>query len=183
VLTFAICSLALCTGLATQAKGGKMDSGVKLDKAMFAAGCFWKVQYIFSKTPGVAHTTVGYSGGKTPDPNYKQVCTDSTGHAEVVLVEYDPAKVSYKKLLEVFWTNHDPTTLNRQGPDVGTQYRSSVFYLNDQQKAEAIQVKAELDKSGKFKRPIVTEIVPAGQFYKAEDYHQNYFEKNGQVCH
>lgn len=160
-----------------------MDSNHKLEKAMFAAGCFWKVQYVFSKVPGVVRTAVGYSGGKIDQPNYKQVCTDTTGHAEVVLVEYDPTKVTYKKLLDTFWTTHDPTTLNRQGPDFGTQYRSAVFYMNDAQKTEAQQVKDQLNKSGKFRSPIVTEITAAAPFFKAEDYHQDYFVKNGQVCH
>jgi len=184
-LTISCCLVVFCAGIAAQSKEGKkMESHTtKLDKAMFAAGCFWKVQYIFSKVPGVVDTAVGYAGGKTADPTYKDVCTDSTGHAEVVQVKYDPAKVSYKKLLETFWTMHDPTTLNRQGPDVGTQYRSAVFFENEQQKVEALQVKAELAKSGKFKGAIVTEISPAQQFHKAEDYHQNYFEKHGQVCH
>lgn len=155
----------------------------KPEEAMFAAGCFWKVQYVFSKVPGVLRTTVGFSGGKLINPSYKDVCTDKTGHAETVLVEYDPDKVTYKQLLRVFWQNHDPTTMNRQGPDVGTQYRSVVFYTNEQQHQDALAVKAELEKAKKFSSPIVTLIEPAGKFFKAEEYHQNYFEKHGMVCH
>lgn len=155
----------------------------KLDKAMFGAGCFWKVQHVFSKVPGVIKTTVGYAGGTTKNPTYEQVCRHDTGHAEVVLVEYDPTKVTYEQLLDVFWKNHDPTTLNRQGWDMGTNYRSAVFYLNDAQRKEALEVKTRLDNAHVFKKPIVTEITPAGTFYKAEDYHQNYYEKNGKVCY
>lgn len=155
----------------------------KLDRALFSEGCFWKVQYEFNKVPGVVHTTVGYSGGKTANPNYKQVCTDTTGHAETCLVEFDPTKTTYHKLLETFFGTHDPTTMNRQGPDEGTQYRSIIFYSSPEQKREAIAMKDELTKEHKFKSPIVTEIEPAKPFYAAEDYHQNYFAKNGMVCH
>lgn len=154
----------------------------KLDRALFAAGCFWKVQYIFSKVPGVVKTTVGYSGGTTKKPTYEQVCSHSTGHAETVLVEYDPSKTTYKKLLEVFWSNHDPTTLNRQGPDVGTQYRSVVFYTDADQKRQALELKADLEKSRRFVRPMVTAIEPAGTFYPAEEYHQDYYIKHGAAC-
>lgn len=154
----------------------------KLEQAIFAAGCFWKVQYVFSKVPGVVKTRVGYTGGKPASPSYEQVCTDKTGHAEAVLVEYDPAKVSYHQLLEIFWTNHDPTTLNRQGPDHGTQYRSVVFYTNPKQMKEATKFKQELNQAHKFKTPIVTSIEPAGKFYDAEEYHQNYYAKHGQAC-
>ena len=153
-------------------------------KATFAAGCFLGVEETFRQTPGVTSTSVGYIGGHKPEPTYKEVCTDRTGHAEAVEVEYDPAKVSYQDLLNVFWENHDPTTLNRQGPDVGTQYRSAIFYHSDEQKAEAEASRAALDKSGRFRRPIVTEIVAAPVFYPAEEYHQQYLAKRGQShCH
>lgn len=154
-----------------------------LKHAYFAAGCFWKVQYVFSQVPGVVHTTVGYTGGSSENPNYKQVCTDTTGHAEAVKVDYDPAKVSYRHLLEVFWANHDPTTANRQGPDIGSQYRSAIFYADAEQQQEALKLKEELEKSRQFKSAIVTEIVPAGIFYEGEEYHQDYFKKHGAVCH
>lgn len=155
----------------------------KLQTAYFAAGCFWKTQYIFSKVPGVVSTRVGYTGGSTANPDYHLVCTDKTGHAETVKVMFDPDKVSYHRLLEVFFGNHNPTTINRQGPDVGTQYRSVIFYTNPQQQKEATEYKAELDKSHKFPSPIVTQIVPASQFYDAEEYHQDYFLKHGAVCY
>jgi peptide-methionine (S)-S-oxide reductase len=151
-------------------------------QAFFAAGCFWKVQYIFSKVPGVVRTQVGYSGGYTKNPSYKDVCTDLTNHAETCLVEFDPTKTSYQKLLKVFFENHDPTTMNRQGPDSGTQYRSAIFYTTPKQKEEALQYKESLEKSHRFSGPIVTEIKPASQFYPAEAYHQNYYEKHGAVC-
>jgi methionine-S-sulfoxide reductase len=146
--------------------------------AMFGAGCFWGVEAKFSKLKGVIETEVGYSGGITINPTYKDVCTDKTGHAEVVKVTYDPNIVSYEELLEFFWDIHNPTTLNRQGWDIGTQYRSIVFYTDDEQRLAAIRVKEKLDKSGKYKKPIVTEIVPVGEFYRAEEYHQKYHEKN-----
>lgn len=148
-------------------------------KATFAAGCFWHVEDLFRKTTGVKSTTVGYTGGKLLNPTYEEVCTDRTGHAEAVQVEYDPDQVSYDKLLEIFWENHDPTTLNRQGPDVGSQYRSAVFYHDESQKQEAEKSKQELEKSNRFQKSIVTEIAPAPEFYKAEDYHQKYFQKHG----
>lgn len=152
--------------------------------ATFAAGCFWGVEETFRQTPGVISTRVGYIGGHKPQPTYKEVCTDRTGHAEAVEVDYDPAKVAYQDLLKIFWENHDPTTLNRQGPDVGSQYRSAIFYHSDEQKAEAEASRAEMDKSGKFRRPIVTEIVAAPEFFEAEDYHQQYLAKRGQShCH
>lgn len=155
----------------------------KLERALFSEGCFWKVQYIFDKLPGVVKTTVGYCGGRVSNPSYKQVCTDSTGHAETCLVEYDPAKISYGKLLEAFFASHDPTTLNMQGPDVGSQYRSVIFYSSPAQQKEAMQMKEKLTKEHKYVNPIVTEIVQAKPFYSAEDYHQNYFAKHGMVCH
>ena len=148
-------------------------------KATFAAGCFWGVEATFRQLPGVTATRVGYTGGHFPNPTYKDVCSDGTGHAEAVEVDYDPTKLSYEKLLQVFWANHDPTTLNRQGPDVGTQYRSAIFYHTPEQQAVALASKEKLEKSGRYRRPIVTEIVPATSFYRAEDYHQQYLEKRG----
>jgi peptide-methionine (S)-S-oxide reductase len=153
-------------------------------KATFAAGCFWGVEAAFRQLPGVISTRVGYIGGKTTNPTYKDVCTDATGHAEAVEVDYDPAKLSYGKLLEVFWENHDPTQLNRQGPDWGTQYRSAIFFHSPEQEAEAQASKLALESSGRFRKPIVTQIVPAEGFYEAEDYHQQYLEKRGlATCH
>ena len=146
---------------------------------MFGAGCFWGVEATFRSIDGVSEAIVGYAGGQTENPTYEQVCTEDTGHAEVVQVEFDPTRVSYEKLLEVFWSNHDPTTLNRQGPDVGTQYRSVIFYYTPEQQAAAEDAKAEQEGSGRFRRPIVTEIEPAPPFYRAEDYHQRYLEKRG----
>ena len=148
-------------------------------KATFGAGCFWGVEETFRRLKGVLGTAVGYAGGTTENPTYKDVCTDRTGHAEVVEVEYDPATVSYRDLLDVFWANHDPTTANRQGPDVGTQYRSVVFYHSPEQKEEAENSKKNLQKTGKFRRPIVTKIEPAPNFFRAEEYHQRYLEKRG----
>ena len=148
-------------------------------QALFGAGCFWGVEAAFKKVPGVTRTEVGYAGGHTENPTYKEVCTDTTGHAEVVLVEFDETKVGYDDLLEVFWANHNPTTVNRQGPDVGTQYRSVIFTYDDAQKAGAEASKAKEDASGRFNAPIVTAIEPFTSYYPAEDYHQNYFEKQG----
>ena len=154
-------------------------------KAIFAAGCFWGVESAFRQVPGVLATAVGYTGGQVANPTYRQVCGERTGHAEAVLVEFDPAKVGYDRLLEVFWENHDPTQLNRQGPDYGSQYRSAIFVADAEQEAAAAASKQRLAASGKFRRPIVTEIVPAAAFYMAEDYHQQYFEKRGitPACH
>lgn len=152
----------------------------KLEKAYFAAGCFWHVEDAFRQVPGVVSTAVGFMGGHTENPTYKEVCTDRTGHAETTEVTYDPSKVTFDQLLDVFWSHHDPTTLNRQGPDSGSQYRSAIFYLNKDQEEKAKASKESLQKSGKFTRPVVTEIVPAKTFYKAEEYHQQYFEKTGQ---
>jgi peptide-methionine (S)-S-oxide reductase len=153
-------------------------------KATFAAGCFWGVEVTFRQLPGVVSTRVGYTGGSMPNPAYKDVCTDRTGHAEAVEVEYDPAKISYEQLLQVFWENHDPTQLNRQGPDWGTQYRSAIFFHTPEQEAAAKASKEALEKSGKFAQKIVTQIVPATTFYEAEDYHQQYLEKRGMAsCH
>ncbi len=152
----------------------------KLEKAYFAAGCFWHVEDAFRHVPGVVGTAVGFMGGHTENPTYKEVCTDRTGHAETIEVVYDPSKVTYDQLLDIFWSHHDPTTLNRQGPDSGSQYRSAIFYLNKEQEEKARASKESLQKSGKFAKPIVTEISPAKTFYKAEEYHQQYFEKTGQ---
>ncbi|MCC6933288.1 MAG: bifunctional methionine sulfoxide reductase B/A protein [Deltaproteobacteria bacterium] len=152
--------------------------------AMFAAGCFWGVEDKFSKLPGVAKTTVGYAGGRTTNPAYEDVCSDTTGHAEAVRIEYDPSKISFEQLLKEFFALHDPTTLNRQGHDVGSQYRSIIFYADDEQKQQAAEFKKSLEKSGKFRSAIVTEIVPSATFYPAEDYHQKYIEKHGgSSCH
>lgn len=153
-------------------------------KATFAAGCFWGVEDAFRHVEGVQSTTVGYTGGTMKNPTYEDVCTGRTGHAEAVEVEYDPSKVSYEQLLGVFWESHDPTTVNRQGPDVGTQYRSAIYYHDAGQEASASGSKTLLDKSGVFNRPIVTEVLAAPEFYRAEDYHQQYFEKRGmKSCH
>ena len=152
--------------------------------ATFGAGCFWGVEVTFRNTAGVKDALVGYLGGTLANPTYKDVCTGRTGHAEVVQVEYDPAEVTYDKLLDVFWANHNPTTLNRQGPDVGTQYRSAIFYHTPEQKRLAEESKARLGASGRFRNPIVTEITAASTFYPAEDYHQRYLEKRGLAsCH
>ncbi|MGH9593324.1 MAG: peptide-methionine (S)-S-oxide reductase MsrA [Bryobacteraceae bacterium] len=148
-------------------------------KATFAAGCFWGVEANFRRVAGVTNTTVGYTGGKTADPTYQDVCTGRTGHAEALEVEFDPKLVRYEDLLEVFWAVHDPTTPNRQGPDVGTQYRSAIYFHDAEQEMAARASKERAEKSGRFKRPIVTEITPAGTFYPAEDYHQQYYEKRG----
>jgi peptide-methionine (S)-S-oxide reductase len=150
------------------------------EKATFGAGCFWGVEEIFRSLNGVTSTAVGYTGGKKDNPTYEDVCTDETGHAEVVEVEFDPSKISYDELLDVFWSNHNPTALNRQGPDVGTQYRSIVFYHSLTQKAAAQASKEKIDQSGRFRQPIVTQIEPALKFWRAEEYHQRYLEKRGQ---
>lgn len=157
----------------------------QLETAVFGAGCFWGVEEAFRHIKGVKETAVGYMGGKLDQPSYEDVCTDRTGHAEVVWMQYDPEEVSYERLLEVFWANHNPTTLNRQGPDIGTQYRSVIFYSTPEQKAAAEQSKSALEKSGAYNhRPVVTEIVPAQIFYRAEEYHQQYLEKRGlSTCH
>lgn len=148
-------------------------------KATFAAGCFWGVEEKFRNVEGVTDAQVGYTGGHTEDPTYEKVCTDTTGHAEAVEVDYDPEVVSYEDLLDVFWSIHDPTTPNRQGPDIGSQYRSAIFYHDEGQKEAAEKSKAALDASSRFTRPVVTEIVPASTFYRAEEYHQQYNQKRG----
>ena len=153
-------------------------------RATFGAGCFWGVEAAFREVKGVVNVTVGYLGGTMKNPTYRDVCTGRTGHAEVVEVEYDPAQVSYEDLLNVFWTNHDPTTLNRQGPDVGTQYRSAIFYHTEEQHETAERSRQQMQQSERFKRPIVTEITPASTFYRAEEYHQQYLAKRGLAsCH
>ena len=148
-------------------------------KATFGAGCFWHVEDIFSKTKGISSTKVGYIGGQLPNPTYEEVCTDKTGHAEAVQVEYNPDEISFEELLDIFWKNHNPTTLNRQGPDVGIQYRSAIFFHDDKQKDTAEKSKQTLDSSGVFDNPVITQIVPAPTFYTAEEYHQKYFKKHG----
>ena len=153
-------------------------------KATFAAGCVWSVEDAFRQAKGVTSATVGYIGGTMKNPTYKDVCTGRTGHAEAVEVDFDPNQVSYRELLAVFFQSHDPTTMNRQGPDHGTQYRSAIFFHDAEQEAAAREAKAALDKAGVFNRPIVTEINPATEFYRAEEYHQQYFEKQGiRSCH
>ncbi len=156
----------------------------RMDTAMFGAGCFWGVEEMFRTLPGVLQTSVGYAGGSTEHPTYEQVCTDATGHAEVVKIDFDPKKISYKKLLEVFFSSHNPTTLNYQGPDFGTQYRSVIFFFSDEQKKLA---EAEIQKQGQsemWKKPIVTKVEPATAFYEAEGYHQKYLMKRGlNSCH
>lgn len=155
-----------------------------MEKATFGAGCFWGVESFFRQVPGVTDAVVGYAGGTVANPTYKQVCTDRTSHAEVVEVTYDPTKVSFGKLVDVFFMNHDPTQLNRQGPDVGTQYRSVIFAHGPEQERVAREKKDALAASGKFRRPIATRIEPAPTFWRAEEYHQSYLEKNGlPSCH
>jgi len=152
--------------------------------ATFGAGCFWGVEVAFRRVPGVVDAVSGYSGGRTENPTYKEVCTDQTGHAEVVQVTFDPAQVSYEQLLDVFWKVHDPTQVNRQGPDFGKQYRTAIFFHTPEQQAMALKSKQALDASGKLHGPVATEITPAGAFWRAEEYHQRYLEKRGQEsCH
>jgi peptide-methionine (S)-S-oxide reductase len=155
-----------------------------MQKATFGAGCFWGVEAAFRQIKGVTSTAVGYLGGNYENPSYEDVCTGRTGHAEVVEVEYDPAVAAYEDLLKVFWENHDPTQLNRQGPDTGTQYRSAIFFHTPDQEVAARESKDKLQSSGRYKRLIVTEITPASAFYRAEEYHQQYLEKRGRAsCH
>lgn len=160
-----------------------VNKSKKTEEAAFGAGCFWGVEETFRKVPGVIDTKVGFMGGSVANPTYEQVCTGKTGHAETVYVEFDPSKVSYAQLLKTFWQSHDPTTLNQQGPDIGSQYRSVIFTYNQEQKKEAQRSLAEAQKN--FQQPIVTEIISAGDFYPAEEYHQRYLEKQGggNVCH
>ncbi|HEX3652895.1 MAG TPA: peptide-methionine (S)-S-oxide reductase MsrA [Rhizomicrobium sp.] len=154
-----------------------------MEKALFGAGCFWGVEHFFREVPGVIEAVSGYAGGNVDHPTYKQVCTDKTGHAEVVEVTFDPAKVSYATLVDLFFKMHDPTQLNRQGPDFGTQYRSVIFTHSPEQERIAREELAKAQASGRYKRPIVTGIEPAKPFWRAEDYHQRYFETNGGSCH
>ena len=155
-----------------------------MEKATFGAGCFWGVEATFRRLPGVKSTAVGYMGGTTDNPTYEQVCTDKTGHAEVVQIDFDPERITYDELLEVFWNVHDPTQLNRQGPDFGRQYRSAIFYHSDAQRQVAEASKQNLGESGALRRAIVTEITPAAEFWRAEEYHQQYLEKQGRTsCH
>lgn len=157
---------------------------VKTESAMFGAGCFWGVEATFRKVPGVLDAAVGYSGGKTKNPSYKDVCADTTGHAEVIKLEFDPAKVTYTQLVETFFKLHDPTQLNRQGPDYGSQYRSVIYFYSPEQEKAAKEIKERLDKSGKHKRPVVTQVEKAAEFYRAEEYHQQYLFKRGMDnCH
>ncbi len=162
------------------AEGEKAGAQDGLAQASFGAGCFWGVEATFREVPGVKETAVGYQGGKTKNPTYEDVCSHGTGHAEVVHVEYDPSEVTYLKLLEVFFENHDPTTMNRQGPDVGDQYRSVIFYYTPEQKKTAETLIARFESAKRFKRPIVTQVLPAPDFYRAEEYHQQYLAKRGQ---
>ncbi|KAB2880609.1 peptide-methionine (S)-S-oxide reductase MsrA [bacterium] len=156
-----------------------MTTTTKPDTATFGAGCFWCVEAVFQRLKGVTSVTSGYSGGKTENPTYKDICSGTTGHAEVCQIEFDSEQITYAELLQAFFSSHDPTTLNQQGADRGTQYRSAIFYHDDDQKTLAEKIKHELDTAGVFNDPIVTEIVPFSKFYKAEDYHQNYFNDNG----
>jgi peptide-methionine (S)-S-oxide reductase len=186
MLTFAIISITTLLSCAQRENPksnmtktiASIPPGTTTDTATFGTGCFWCTEAIFEELDGVYSVTSGYSGGTTVNPTYKEVCTGETGHAECVQVVYDPAKISFDELLEVFWEVHDPTTLNRQGADAGTQYRSAIFYHNEEQKQKAEKYKAALDKSGAFNNPIVTEITPFSKFYPAENYHQEYYELN-----
>ncbi|MEE8191708.1 MAG: peptide-methionine (S)-S-oxide reductase MsrA [Gemmatimonadales bacterium] len=152
---------------------------IDMDMVTFGAGCFWGIEAAFRKIPGVTSATVGFTGGTLESPSYEDVCSGTTGHVEAVRVEYDPSVVSYEQLLDVFWNIHDPTTSNRQGPDVGSQYRSVVFFHTAKQEAAVLASKEKLETSGHYANPIVTEITPASEFYPAEEYHQRYFEKQG----
>lgn len=155
-----------------------------METATFAAGCFWGVEAAFRKLPGVIDTEVGYTGGHTDQPTYEQVCRNDTGHVEAVRVQYDPQRITYGQLVDAFFAMHDPTQLNRQGPDLGSQYRSAIFVASPEQAAAAGRAKAKLERSGAYRRPVVTEIAPAGPFWRAEEYHQRYFEKHGSAaCH
>lgn len=164
--------------LALIVAAGARAEASRIAKAIFAAGCFWHTEEAFRNIAGVVAATSGYTGGTKPKPTYEEVCSDTTDHAESVLVEYDPAKVSYDRLLDVFWSEHDPTTPNRQGWDVGSQYRSAIFYFTPEQKAAALVSRERLQQSRRYRNPIVTEILPAGPFFRAEEYHQRYYEKH-----
>ena len=183
----AVCSMVTVLSCAQKENPKKIMSdntttipaGIKTDTATFGTGCFWCTEATFQQLEGVLKATSGYSGGHVANPTYQAVCTGETGHAECLQIVYDPTKITYDDLLQAFWEVHDPTTLNRQGNDAGTQYRSAIFYHNNEQKEKAEKYKVELGKSGAWSNPIVTEIVPAQTFYKAEDYHQNYYNDNG----
>ena len=182
--TLILFSVMLVTGCKSNTTNNKnqMDinaNGIKTDTATFASGCFWCVEAVFQELKGVLSVTSGYTGGKIKNPTYREVCSGLTGHAEACQIVFDPAVISYDQLLEAFWASHDPTTLNRQGADQGTQYRSAIFYHNEQQKQLSETYKAKLNSEKAFDKPIVTEINPAVTFYKAEDYHQNYYSQNG----
>lgn len=159
-----------------------MSDQIKVEEATFGAGCFWGVEEVFRRAPGVLDTEVGFMGGHVDKVTYKEVCQGDTGHAEVVHLKFDPSIVSYEQLLDIFWSKHNPTTLNRQGPDVGSQYRSIIFYNNEEQRQLAERSKEDLGRSGKYEQPIVTEIVPAAAFWRAEDYHQKYIMKGGRAA-
>lgn len=180
-----LASAGLVASAVAAAGSGKPSAAARTEVATLAAGCFWGVEHLFKELPGVLSTEVGYTGGTTENPTYKQVCTGKTGHAEAVQIVFDPEKTSYEQVLRFFFRLHDPTTLNRQHNDVGTQYRSAIFFHGEAQRQIAEKVKAELARSGKWKDPIVTEIVPAGRFWPAEEYHQDYLTKNpgGYFCH
>lgn len=182
-LTIIIAGFLSCQDKPANAQSEKKETGVNvkmenLQKATFGSGCFWCTEAIFERLNGVVEVESGYSGGKVVNPTYEEVCTGRTGHAEVTQITYDSSIISYDELLEVFWKTHDPTTLNRQGNDVGTQYRSVIFYHNEEQKRLAEKYKEELDKSGAWEKPIVTEISPYTNFYSAEGYHQDYYANN-----
>lgn len=182
----AVAAVLACGAAKTEQTGitESKELPMNTDTATFAAGCFWGVQAEFDKVKGVAQTTVGYTGGKTEKPTYNDVCSDATGHAEAVQVVYDPSVVTYEQLLDRFWSMHDPTTLNRQGPDHGSQYRSAIFHHSPEQESAALAGKEKLAKARRFPRPIVTQIVPATTFWPAEEYHQKYFQKHGGgSCH
>ena len=168
----------MMTSQTNERTGEHTADGMTTDTATFGAGCFWCVEAVFTELNGVLKVTPGYAGGTTNDPDYKSVCSGTTGHAEVAQIIYDPSKVGFDELLEVFWQTHDPTTANRQGNDVGTQYRSVIFYHNDQQRERAEHFKAELDRSGAWSVPVITEIAPLKKFYAAEDYHNDYYAQN-----
>lgn len=153
-----------------------------IEQAMFAAGCFWGVEAIFARTPGVIETVVGYAGGHVPNPTYAQVCSDTTGHAETVWLRFDSNMVGYDALLDIFFGKHNPTLVNRQGPDIGSQYRSVIFYYNAEQQKKALDAIARIDASHKYQQTVVTEVISAAAFYRAEEYHQRYLEKNGGHC-
>jgi peptide-methionine (S)-S-oxide reductase len=176
LVTFASCAKPQQIQSSTMDK--QADKAILTDTAVFGGGCFWCVEAIYAEVKGVISATSGYSGGSIENPSYKQVCTGTTGHAEVCRIIYDPSVISFNKLLEIFWTVHDPTTLNRQGNDVGTQYRSVIFYMNEKQKTTAHIYKEKLNKEDTFGKTVITEIVPFKHFYKAEDYHQDYYDNN-----